>query len=153
MTFASKLDKLMRELSLSQARLSDLTGIGRSSISQYLAGKNEPSRERKKKIAISLGVQENYFEVFETAATVQENSAIKMQPALAAKLMGASKGFVEEGLQQGRFPWGYAVKRRKWSYWINAKKFARCEEISLPWNQTDEGKDEENERDGSYSST
>lgn len=61
MTFADKLKNLMTELGLSQSKLSELTGIGKSSISQYLSGKNEPSKERKKEIARALGVQESYF--------------------------------------------------------------------------------------------
>lgn len=47
MTFADKLKNLMKELDLTQSKLSDLTGIGKSSISQYLSGKNEPSKDRK----------------------------------------------------------------------------------------------------------
>lgn len=69
MTFANKLKNLMDELNLTQTKLSNLTGIGKSSISQYLSGKNEPSKSRKKEIARALGVQETYFETFEAAAT------------------------------------------------------------------------------------
>lgn len=58
MTFADKLKNLMKELDLTQSKLSDLTGIGKSSISQYLSGKNEPSKDRKREIARALGVQE-----------------------------------------------------------------------------------------------
>ena len=61
MTFSEKLKNLMSELGLSQSKLSDLTGIGKSSISQYLSGKNEPSKDRKKEIARTLGVQDDYF--------------------------------------------------------------------------------------------
>lgn len=49
MSFASKLKGLMEELDLTQAKVSDLTGIGRSSISQYVSGKNEPSKERRER--------------------------------------------------------------------------------------------------------
>lgn len=55
MTFSEKLKNLMSELGLSQSKLSDLTGIGKSSISQYLSGKNEPSKDRKKEIARMKG--------------------------------------------------------------------------------------------------
>ena len=51
MTFADKLKNLMKELDLTQSKLSDLTEIGKSSISQYLSGKNEPSKDRKQEIA------------------------------------------------------------------------------------------------------
>ena len=91
MSFAEKLKALMGELDLSQSKLSDLTGIGKSSISQYLSGKNEPSKDRKKEIARKLGVQEDYFDTFETAATVQHDGVFNLPVTLAAKLMGNPK--------------------------------------------------------------
>ena len=47
MAFAEKLQELMIEQDISQTQLSEMTGIGRSSISQYLSGKNEPSKARR----------------------------------------------------------------------------------------------------------
>lgn len=42
----------------------------------------------------------------------------------AAKLMEASPQFVRIGLQQGLFPWGYAVKMSsEYTYFISASKF------------------------------
>lgn len=116
MSFAEKLKVLMGELDLSQSKLSDLTGIGKSSISQYLSGKNEPSKDRKKEIARKLGVQEDYFDTFETAATVQHDGVFNLPVTLAAKLMGKSKEWVKQGLRDGVFPWGYAVKLTNWSW-------------------------------------
>lgn len=87
MSFANKLKGLMEELDLTQAKVSDLTGIGRSSISQYVSGKNEPSKERRKEIARSLGVQDNYFEEYDPVATVQYNSTVNLPVELVAKLM------------------------------------------------------------------
>ena len=116
MTFADKLKNLMKELDLTQSKLSDLTGIGKSSISQYLSGKNEPSKDRKREIARALGVQENYFEMFEPAATVQHDGVVNLPVTLAAKLMKKSKEWVMQGLRDGVFPWGYAVKLKRWSY-------------------------------------
>lgn len=87
MSFANKLNGLMQESGLSQTRLSELTGIGKSSISQYLSGKNEPSRERKKAIARTLGVQEGYFDLFQPAAEIQTDESTNMPIALAAKLI------------------------------------------------------------------
>ena len=56
MTFAEKLKNLMNELDLTQSKLSDLTGIGKSSISQYLSGKNEQSGYKLRFIAGKLGI-------------------------------------------------------------------------------------------------
>ena len=134
MSFAEKLKALMGELDLSQSKLSDLTGIGKSSISQYLSGKNEPSKDRKKEIARKLGVQEDYFDTFETAATVQHDGVFNLPVTLAAKLMGKSKEWVKQGLRDGVFPWGYAVKLTNWSYFISSVKFTEYTGIEIPWN-------------------
>ena len=132
MTFADKLKNLMKDLGLTQSKLSDLTGIGKSSISQYLSGKNEPSKDRKREIACALGVQETYFEMFEAAATVQHDEAVNLPVSIAAKLMRKSKEWVMQGLRDGIFPWGYAVKLTNWSYFIPSKKFTECTGIEVP---------------------
>ena len=42
----------------------------------------------------------------------------------AAKLMGVGAQFVRVGLQQGRLPFGWAVKNKsKWRYYISKEKF------------------------------
>lgn len=137
MSFAEKLKALMKELDLSQSKLSDLTGIGKSSISQYLSGKNEPSKDRKKEIARKLGVQEDYFDTFETAATVQHDGVFNLPVTLAAKLMGKSKEWVKQGLRDGVFPWGYAVKLTNWSYFISSVKFTEYTGIKVPLKDGD----------------
>lgn len=139
MSFAEKLKALMGELDLSQSKLSDLTGIGKSSISQYLSGKNEPSKDRKKEIARKLGVQEDYFDTFETAATVQHDGVFNLPVTLAAKLMGKSKEWVKQGLRDGVFPWGYAVKLTNWSYFISFVKFTEYTGIKVPLKLESEG--------------
>lgn len=139
MSFAEKLKALMGELDLSQSKLSDLTGIGKSSISQYLSGKNEPSKDRKKEIARKLGVQEDYFDTFETAATVQHDGVFNLPVTLAAKLMGKSKEWVKRGLRDGVFPWGYAVKLTNWSYFISSVKFTEYTGIKVPLKLESEG--------------
>lgn len=50
----------------------------------------------------------------------------------AAKLMGASEQFIRLGLQQGIFPWGYAVKTStQYTYFISSAKFAEFTGISI----------------------
>lgn len=135
MTFAKKLETLMNDLDLTQSKLSDLTGIGRSSISQYLSGKNEPSKLRKVEIARALGVQEDYFEMFEPVVKVQHNGVVNVPVTLAAKLMKKSKEWVMQGLRDGVFPWGYAVKLTNWSYFISSVKFTEYTGIEIPMNE------------------
>ena len=47
--------------------------------------------------------------------------------------MGVSKETVRKGLQDERFPWGYAIQTSedKWTYFINARKFAEIERIAI----------------------
>ena len=55
----------------------------------------------------------------------------RLKPEEAAELMGVPAQFVRLGLQQRRFPWGYAVQGKKnYSYWINAKAFREKEGIT-----------------------
>lgn len=133
MRFADKLKKLMKDLEISQSKISQLTGYGKSSVSQWVSGKNEPSAEKKKEIALALGVPKDYFDEFEAGATLQNNPVFNLPVHVAARLMGKSIGFVQDGLRDQRFPWGYAVKMStRWSYWINSKRFSKIEEIDLP---------------------
>ena len=135
MRFADKLRNLMDDLNLTQSKLSSLTGIGKPSISQYLSGQHEPSKARKQEIARALGVQENYFETFMPAATVQNDEVENLPVVLVAKLMKKSKEFVEDGLKQGTCPFGYAVKMKKWSYYISPKRFTEYTGIEVPLNK------------------
>lgn len=51
----------------------------------------------------------------------------------AAKLMGANAQFIRTGLQQGVFPWGYAVKTSsQYTYFILPKKFEEYTGIKIP---------------------
>lgn len=132
MFFSDKLKKLMNELDLTQTAVSNLTGIGKSSLSQYLSGKHEPSRERKREIALALGVQEDYFDMFLPTARVEQNEVVNIPPELAARLMKKSAAFIKQGLKDGVFPWGYAVKMGKWNYWISSVKFTEYTGIEVP---------------------
>ena len=134
MSFAEKLKKLMFELNISQAQVSKLTGIGKSSISQYLSGKNEPSKNRKREIALALGVDGEYFNQFESKTIIQSDSVTNVPVSVVAALMGKSKEWVMQGLRDGVFPWGYAVKLTKWSYYISSVKFTEYTGIEIPMN-------------------
>lgn len=41
----------------------------------------------------------------------------------AAKIMDVDPQFLRIALQQGRFPFGTAVKMKRWAYYINPKQF------------------------------
>ena len=103
--FADRIKAAMSEQGISQAELSKLTGIGRSSICQ-----SEPE---------SIPPEEE---------TVQRITVMK-----AARILHMNHVTLREGLKQGRFPWGYAVRKseNRWSYYINAKKFAETEGVRI----------------------
>lgn len=139
MSFKEKLEKVMHDLNINQKQLSGMTGIGKSSISQYLSGKNVPTEERQKSIAASLGLEADYFCDYETDAALLVSMAARRKKVSrllvedAAKLLGMGTQTVRDGLQQGVFPWGYAIKtgENRWVYFINATRFAEIERVKL----------------------
>ena len=56
--FARRMKQAMIDQGIAQSVLSDMTGIGRSSISQYLSGKNKPGQKHLSAIAEALNVAE-----------------------------------------------------------------------------------------------
>lgn len=135
MTFSEKLKKAMQDLNINQKQLCVMTGIGKSSISQYLSGKNIPTDERQRKIALAIGLKEDYFCSGSKKAVIKNNGEgiQKLLVCDAAKLLGMNHDTVRKGLQQGVFPWGYAIKtsENRWVYFINAKSFAEIEHVTM----------------------
>lgn len=132
--FNERLKKAMNTLGLTQSQICKMTGIGRSSISQYLSGKNEPTEERKKAIASALGLSANFFDSEEEVVIAPSGGSIpRLTVEETAKIMGTSTLFITNGLKDGVFPWGYAAKGRgqKMIYFINAKRFAEVEGVAL----------------------
>lgn len=132
--FSKKLRMAMETLNLTQTQICKLTGIGRSSISQYLSGKNEPTVARKKAIASALGLAADYFDSEDECVIKPSGSVIpRLTVEEAATLMGTGTKFITNGLQDRVFPWGYAAKGRgqKMIYFINAKRFAEVEGVQL----------------------
>ena len=112
MSFARNLKAIMQEQSLTQTDLSALTGIGKSSLSQYLSGKNTPHRGRIAEIASALGVSHGRL-----TADMQENpeasfvvSGQKITIEETARRLGKSPQFVRMALQNGAAPFGFATK-------------------------------------------
>ena len=97
-----------------------------------MSGRNEPSEERRREIARKLGVQEDYFEKFGPITEIVQDECVNVPVIVAARLMGKSKEWVAQGLQDGVFPWGYAVKMGKWSYFISSVKFTEYTGITVP---------------------
>ena len=131
MNFSEKLKKAMQELGINQAKVVSLTGKSKGSISQYISGKQTPPAEVQRDIAVSLGLAPDYFEQEVTVVQLAKNTdGIKTLDVVeVAKVMHMNHNTVRKGLQQGVFPWGYAIKtsENRWVYFINAKRFAEIE--------------------------
>ena len=137
MKFSEKLKRAMQELNISQLQVVGLTGKSKGSVSQYLSDKQVPSEKVQSDIAVSLGLPADYFEKDDDEKTVIQkvkNGCIpELDVKVAAKLLGMNHNTVRKGLQQGVFPWGYAIhtSERRWVYFINAQRFAEIEGVSL----------------------
>ncbi len=125
--FKDQLKKAMSEKNYNITMLSNVSGIGKSSLSQYLSGKNIPSENRIVELAEALGCDPEDLTVNEDKVVeevVQENKVWNVPVELAAKLMHKKNEFLYQGLQEGVFPFGYAVKMSsKWTYYISSAKF------------------------------
>lgn len=129
--FGEKLRRIMQEMNLTQAQVAGLTGCSKAAISQYLSGKNVPGEEKRRDIAVSLGLNPDHFE--REDRWPREMASGKHIPRMsvteAADALGLHHVTVRKGLQQGVFPWGYAIKTsgNRWVYFINAKRFLEIE--------------------------
>lgn len=139
MTFGEKLKQAMQELHLNQRQVCGMTGKSKGSVSQYLSGKQIPSEDVQAAIAVALGLEENYFskkeETIVALPTVELRNGVipRLDVEKAAKLLGMNHNTVRKGLQQGVFPWGYGIhtSENRWVYFINAKRFAEIEGVSV----------------------
>lgn len=133
--FGEELQKVMQEKGINASILSDLTGIGKSSISQYISGKHEPPDRRKEIFANKLGLPADYFksEQSQQNDVIRKNSVKGLTPIFIARLMHKSYEFVTKGLQDGIFPWGWAVKMPsgQWDYYISPTKFTEYTGIKI----------------------
>lgn len=124
-TFSQRLKQAMKERDITQVELSRITGLGKSSISQYVSGKNLPSRGNMKIIADALDVScEWLIGNFEESPSASGKKNITVETA--AKLMGVGRQFIRVGLQNQTLPFGTAVKMPsgKYRYYISPSKFS-----------------------------
>lgn len=135
MNFSEKLKKAMQDLGINQAKVVSLTGKSKGSISQYLSGKQTPSAEVQRDIAVSLGLNPDYFEQeTPTLELAKKTDGVQtLDVMVAAKLLHMNHNTVRKGLQQGVFPWGYAIKtsENRWVYFINAVRFSEIERVAI----------------------
>lgn len=132
-TFSERLKAEMSEAHLTQAALAGMVDVSKASMSGYLSGKVNPPEKVKERIALALGKEHNFFQVEEVNMEIAADGGYRLKPELAAKLMGISEHTLRHGLQNGNFPWGYAILNPKtgtYTYWISRIRF--CAETGIP---------------------
>ena len=139
--FNDRLKKAMQDLNLKQTQVCGLTGKSKGSISQYLSGKQVPPDDVQRDMAVSLGLDPDYFSKEEdqlpasgVMPVAKKAGSIRRLTVLqAAKALGVDKMTVSKGLQQGVFPWGYGVKTSEntWVYIINGDRLAQIEGVKI----------------------
>lgn len=119
MSFSNQIKKALIIAEFSQTELSKKTGLSKSSISQFVSGKNIPSKESLEKIANALECSSECLCMEADENVDTRNVSI----ANAAKRLDKSEQFIRVGLQTQRLPFGVAVKMPggKWSYHVSPK--------------------------------
>lgn len=132
--FSENLKKTMDEKKYTLTKLSTVTGIGKSSISQYLSGKNVPSTERIKLIANVLGVPADELDDarIDPDKIIKEQGNYNMKVKDVAKILGIGPGIVYASLKDGTCPFGWAVKKSsKWTPVIPSVMFTKITGIEV----------------------
>ncbi|MFV0519325.1 MAG: helix-turn-helix domain-containing protein [Lachnospirales bacterium] len=108
--FDIKLQKAMDKCDLTLSQLSDMTGINRSSISQYLSGKNEPRDNVKKILGEVLGCDFLGKEVEINQGYgpfIFSTESIKLR--VAARVLHKSEHKIVKAMVKGNLPIGYVL--------------------------------------------
>jgi transcriptional regulator with XRE-family HTH domain len=125
----------MLQLGINQTQVVGMTGKSKGSVSMYLNDKTVPSVQVQSEIAISLGLDADYFEQDEEPVVkiAKSGTIQRLDVKVAAKLLQMNHTTVEKGLKQRVFPWGYAIhtSENRWVYFINAKRFAEIEGVVI----------------------
>ena len=122
-TFSKQLKRAMNEKQINQVELAAAIGKGKSSVSQYISGKNIPKEDVQKKIAEFLGCTVEFLNSEVDESDQKEDNTKNVSIAEAARLLGKSEQFVRVALQTGVAPFGFAVKNKSvYSYHISPKK-------------------------------
>lgn len=127
MEFKDKLKKVMKDHNWSQTYVSDVVGRSKATVSNWLSGKAVPAETRCEDIAMALGLPVDYFR-----DDGPDTGFKRLTIEQTAKVLGVGKDTVRLGLQQGVFPWGYAIQTASgWTYIINGPKLEQVEGVKI----------------------
>jgi len=127
--FAERLKEAMTTRKMTQLQLAATVGLGKSSISQYLSGRNIPNTLNLKQIANALDVSADWL----NGKDEEMNPIRNLRVADAAKLMGVGCQYIRQGLKNSNLPFGCAVKmpKGKYRYYISPKRFTEFTGIEV----------------------
>lgn len=121
MSFSQRLKQAMKERQMSQTELAAKINKGKSSVSQYLSGKNIPKIDVQEKMAEALDCTLEYLN--DKVPTDEPDGVRNLPVEVAAKRLGVCPQSVRVALQQGKAPYGYAwMAKTKYQYHISPKK-------------------------------
>lgn len=130
--FKDLLKQVADERGMNNAVLAKALDVAPASVGYYLSGKVNPPDKKKEQFALALGLDADFFKRGE----IDKDIAVigyKLPIDMAARLMGISDDTLRKGLQDGVFPFGYAVKTsKKWTFWISAPRFTQETGIPVP---------------------
>lgn len=130
MSFASRLKQAMDERNVSQVELAAQIGKGKSSVSQYISGKNVPKEDVQKQIAEVLNCTVEWLNEELPSNNTTSTGLHNVSVAQAAKLLDKSEQFIRVALQTGTAPFGFATKNKtRYSYHISPKKLAEYVDV------------------------
>lgn len=130
--FKDALRQIADERGMNNAALAKALGVAPASVGYYLSGKVNPPSKKKEQFALALGLDADFFKRGEIDDSITV-SGYKLSVDMAARLMGISRDTLRQGLRDGLFPFGYAVKTsKKWTFWISAPRFTQETGIPVP---------------------
>lgn len=122
MSIATNLKSLMIAHDLSAAQLSERSGVSKGSLTVYLKGHIKPDREVLERLSAALGCTPDDLD--RPKSVRQRGTNVPVETA--ARIMGKPAQWLRVMLQQGRFPFGFAVKNEgsgQYNYYINQTDF------------------------------
>ena len=132
MKFSGKLKIAMQELNVNQAQIVRLTGCSKGAVSMYLSGKMEPGEQKKRGIAVSLGLAPDYFEHKESNITdavrpTNGSNIRKVSTKELSQILGVDRGTAAKIAKNRELPGLYGVQTTPTNhlYFINDAIFCK----------------------------
>ena len=133
MKFSEQMKKAMQQLNITQAQVVTMTGCSKGAISMYLNDKCEPGDQKKRGIAVSLGLAADFFnqdepDVERVIVYPSDKSGIhRITLEELTKLLGVNKETASRIAVNRDLPGLYGCKAsgRKFIYIINEAVFCK----------------------------